>query len=239
MNRTLVAPAVAASAPAPLGIAGVSLAWCLRTAGHLTLAGLPVLAITADVLGWVPLRVIAVDVLLPLTVALTLVVIVRPHPSESVLAAGFVTGLVACAAYDAFRLPTIYEFHLWGDFFGAVGGWATNEPSNFLVGYLWRYLGDGGGIAVTFFAVAATIGLHRRSRRQVMVAAIAFGVCPVWSGLVLTDLLAQPGHELFPLTAVTLTLSLVGHLIYGAGLGVGFWLSRDLVASRWPYGGSL
>ena len=36
----------------------------------------------------------------------------------------FAWDVVACAAYDLFRLPSIHVFHLWGDFFGRIGGWA-------------------------------------------------------------------------------------------------------------------
>ena len=111
---------------------------------------------------------------------------------------GFLWGLIACACYDAFRLPTIYVAHWWDDFFGTVGGWATGSESNFFVGYLWRYVGDGGGIAVSFFALAATVGAAAWPRRQVLALAIGYAVCPVWTGLVLTDLLAPAGRQSVP-----------------------------------------
>jgi hypothetical protein len=147
--------------------------------------------------------------------------------------AGFLWGVLACAGYDAFRLPTIYAAHWWNDFFGSVGGWATASRSSFLVGYVWRYAGDGGGIAVVFFALAATLGAARWRTRTTIVFAVGYAVCPVWSGLVLTDLLAPGGRELFALSATTLVLSLVGHLIYGAILGLGYYKSRRL-ESYWP-----
>jgi hypothetical protein len=140
--------------------------------------------------------------------------------------AGFTWGLVACAGYDCFRLPTVYVFHLWGDFFGRVGGRATGTSSNYLAGYLWRYLGDGAGIGVVVFILAAAIGIASWPRRRVVGFTIAFAVFPVWTGLVLTDGLAPAGRALFPLTATTLTLSLAGHLIYGAVLGYGLWASQ-------------
>ncbi|MGO9975085.1 MAG: hypothetical protein ACLP01_20235 [Solirubrobacteraceae bacterium] len=172
-------------------------------------------------------------VLLPLLLALAALVLGRPHASDRLLFAGFLWGLVACAGYDALRLPTIYAFHWWNDFFGSVGGWATDSKSNFLVGYLWRYVGDGGGIAVAFFALAATLGARAWSRRSVIGFGVAYGVFPVWTGLILTELLAPRGHELFPLSPTTLVLSLDGHLIYGALIGLGYWKSRHLEA-HWP-----
>jgi hypothetical protein len=95
-------------------------------------------------------------------------------------------------------------------------------------------MGDGGGIAVAFFALAATLGAASWSRRTTMAAAVAYAVCPVWTGLILTDLLAPQGRHLFPLTLTTLTLSLVGHLIYGAIMGLGYWRSHHLEAF-WPF----
>jgi hypothetical protein len=208
--------------------------WHGRQMLHLAVASIPVLAISAHVFWSVSLLTVAVAALLPLIAALAALVMTRPHFSDRLVLAGFIWGMVACAGYDAFRLPTVYAAHWWPDFFGSVGGWATGTHSSFLVGYLWRYIGDGGGIAVAFFALAATLGAASWSRRTIMAAAVAYAVCPVWTGLILTDFLAPHGRELFPLTLTTLTLGLVGHLIYGAIMGLGYWHSRPLEAF-WPF----
>ena len=39
---------------------------------------------------------------------------------------------------------------------------------------------------------------------------------------------------MFPLTATTVSLSLIGHLIFGLVLGLGFWHSRG-VGRYWPW----
>ena len=140
--------------------------WHARQALHLSVASLPVLAISAHVFWSVSLLTVAVAGLLPLIVVLAALVMTRPHLSDRLVLAGFIWGVVACAGYDAFRLPTIYAAHWWPDFFGTVGGSATGTNSSFLVGYLWRYIGDGGGIAVAFFALAATLGAASWSRRR-------------------------------------------------------------------------
>jgi hypothetical protein len=207
--------------------------WHARLAVHLALASVPVLAISAHVFWSLSLLTVAWAVLLPLAVGLGALVVRRPYGSDRLLLAGFLWGVLACAGYDAFRLPTIYAAHWWTDFFGSVGGWATASRSSYLVGYLWRYAGDGGGIAVAFFALAATLGAARWPTRTTIVVAVGYAVSPVWSGLVLTDLLAPGGRELFTLSATTLLLSLVGHLIYGAILGFGYCKSRRLEAF-WP-----
>ena len=217
---------------APVG-ASPGLQWYVRLQLHLALASIPVLAISAHVFWSVSLRTVALAVLLPLLVALAVIVVMRPDASDRLLLAGFLWGLLACLAYDAFRLPTIYGFHWWKDFFGAVGGWATGTRSSFLVGYLWRYVGDGGGIAVAFFALAGTLGAGAWPKRRAIGLAVGYAVFPVWTGLVITDLLAPRGRQLFPLSPATLALSLGGHLMYGLVLGIGYLSSRDL-EMVWP-----
>jgi hypothetical protein len=207
--------------------------WLARLGLHLALASVPVLAISANVFGWVSLRTVAIGFLLPVLVVTGLVTTREPHPSDRLMLVGFTWGLLACAGYDAFRLPSIYVTHLWGDFFGAVGGWATGTSSNFLVGYVWRYAGDGAGIGVAFFAVAATMRAGAWPYKRVVGAAVAYAVCPVWAGLIVTDLMAPAGRQLFPLTVTTVSLSLIGHLIYGTILGHGYWLSRRH-EQHWP-----
>lgn len=207
--------------------------WTLRVGLHMAIATIPVMAISVHVFGWVSLHTVAIYVMPPLLAAVAALVLARPDRSDRVVLAGFLWGLLACAGYDAFRLPSIYGFHLWNDFFGSVGGWAMGSQTNYLMGYLWRYVGDGGGIAVAFFALAATLRIASWSRRWVLTFAVGYGVCPVWAGLILTDLFAPKGRELFPLSATTLVLSLIGHLIYGLILGYGYWASRAQ-ESLWP-----
>jgi hypothetical protein len=216
--------------PNPERAATLARFWLVvRIAIHVSLASLPVLGISAEVFGLLSLYNLAIYVLLPLVGLTAAMAVFAPDRFDLIVLSGFIWGLIACAAYDAFRLPTIYIGHLWSDFFGLVGGWATNGRPNFTVGYLWRYFGDGGGIAVPFFIEAALFRLcERMTARGVIAVAIAYAVCPVWAGLILTDKFAPAGHALFPLTPVTLVLSLAGHLIYGTVLGIGCWHSRHL-----------
>lgn len=194
---------------------------------YLVLASTPLLAISGEVFGVVSLRAVSTLFLFPVLAVVAVLVIFKPAGIDRTALAGFAWGMVACAGYDLFRLPNVYVFHLWGDFFGRIGGWATGTPSNYLAGYLWRYLGDGAGIGVVIFLQAAIIGVSSWPRRRVVGFTVAFAVCPVWTGLVLTDGLAPAGRALFPLNATTLALSLAGHLIYGAILGYGLWASQN------------
>jgi len=192
---------------------------------YLVLASTPLLAVSGEVFGVVSLRAVSSEFLFPLLAILAVLVVLKPDGIDRTAFAGFAWGLAACAGYDSFRLPTVYVSRLWGDFFGRIGGWATGTSSDYLAGYLWRYLGDGAGIGVVVFILAAALGAASWPRRHVIGFTVAFAVCPVWTGLVLTDALAPAGRALFPLNATTLILSLAGHLIYGAILGWGLWAS--------------
>ena len=53
-----------------------------------------------------------------------------------------------------------------GDFIPVMGSWVTGEPDtagSAAVGYVWRYIGDGGGLGVAFFVVAFALGIDRWS----------------------------------------------------------------------------
>ena len=210
-----------------------------RVALHVLLAALPLLAISAHVFGLVPMQLSAALLVIPLATTLAVLTAFDPHPGDRVIVHGLAWGVLACATYDVFRLDTVYMLGLWGDFIPTMGTWIIGRPDDLaggaVVGYLWRYIGDGGGIGLTFFVVASVFGLQRLSRAQVVLAAVGFAVAPVWAGLIGTVALAPRGEELmFPLTPITVTLSLVGHLIFGLVLGLGFWHSRGAQA-HWPW----
>src|SRR5579859_2854815 len=107
---------------------------------YLVAASTPLLAISGEVFGVVSLRTVSAVVLFPVLAILAVLVIVKPAGIDRTARAGFAWGVAACAGYDLFRLHAVYVFHLWGDFFGRIGGWATGTGSDYLAGYLWRYL---------------------------------------------------------------------------------------------------
>ena len=156
------------------GSAPVSRAGLLRVGLHLLLAALPLLAISAHVFGLITMNWSAALLVVPLATAIVALTIFAPHPEERVILHGFVWGMVACALYDVFRLDTVYMLGWWADFIPTMGTWiigdGASKTAGAWVGYLWRYLGDGGGIGVTFFVGAAFLGLHRRPPRQVVAA---------------------------------------------------------------------
>jgi hypothetical protein len=206
---------------------------------HLVLAAVPLLAISAQVFGLFSMRSATALIVIPLAVLVILISVFAFRASDRIIVSGFLWGVVACIVYDAFRLDTVYMLGWWDDFIPRMGSWITGgEPGSWagaVVGYGWRYIGDGGGIGITFFVLAVAFGLGRRTRTDAVLAAVAFAVFPVWTGLIATVAFAPRGQEMmFPLTVTTVTLSLIGHLIFGVVLGLGFWRARA-VQHLWPW----
>ena len=199
----------------------------LRLGLHLVVAALPLLAISAHVFGVAPMHLTAGVVVVPLTLVVLLLGLFAPVPEDRLVLAGVVWGVLATLVYDAVRLDTVYLLGLWGDFIPTVGTWivdvdAGSSVVGAIVGYLWRWVGDGGGIGVAFFVLVAATGLRRWGQRATVTAAVVFAVFPVWTGLVATVAIAPRGEQqMFPLTVTTVSLSLLGHLVFGLVLGLG------------------
>lgn len=216
----------------------------LRLGLHLLVAALPLLAISAHVFGIAPMNVTAGLLVVPLTLVTLLLGVFSPSGEERLLLSGAMWGVLATLVYDAVRLDTVYLLGWWGDFIPRVGTWILGPGSaadagssvvGAVVGYLWRYVGDGGGIGVAFFVLVAATGLRRWGERATVAASVTFAVFPVWTGLVATVALAPRGQQqMFPLTPATVLLSLVGHLVFGLVLGLGCARCRRL-EEYWPW----
>lgn len=213
----------------------------VRVGLHLVLAALPLLTISAHVFGLVPMHVSAGLVVVPLLLTVGLLTLFAPAGVERLIGHGALWGAAATGVYDVVRLDTVYLLGWWDDFIPTMGTWILDtDPAApglgaGIVGYVWRYAGDGGGIGVTFFVLAAATGLHRRGTRPTVGAAVVFAVMPVWAGLIGTVALAPRGESLmFPLTPTTVALSLVGHLVFGLVLGLGCARCGDL-GRLWPW----
>jgi hypothetical protein len=100
---------------------------------------------------------------------------------------------------------------LWHDFIPTIGRLALNDQAASRVwGYGYRFLYDGGAMAVTF----VMLPLPRR-----WTSGVVFGVaiCLAVIATLLSSARAQA--LLFPLTPTTALAALGGHLIYGSTLG--------------------
>lgn len=172
---------------------------------------LPVTLIAATAFGVAGLRELALLLLLPALAAIAVVLVCRPAWAPMALRA-LAAGIVATALYDAFRGSFIVLGSMQ-DPIPHIGAALGLDPA-WLFGYLWRYLGNGGGMAIAFFA----LGL--RGVRM----GVAYGLF-VCSGLLFVLVFAPYGEQmLFPLNATTVVMAVGGHIIYGATLG---WISSS------------
>ncbi|MGE2721573.1 hypothetical protein [Mycolicibacterium celeriflavum] len=203
------------------------------------LASMPILGISVDVFGLVPQNVTSVVVIV-LCAVLGALIAFAPHRIDIFVGRGLIAGMVACIVYDAARLFAVHVLGLMGDFIPVMGSFVTGEPDtagSAAVGYVWRYIGDGGGLGVAFFVVAFALGIDRWKNVHAVLASVAFAVFPTWAGLMATVALAPRGEEMmFPLNAATVTITLVGHLIFGLVLGLAFLKApRGRDRSEWPW----
>jgi hypothetical protein len=177
-------------------------------------------------IGWLPLDIAAYILIWPSLVTWLVLGILYPKYGKLALK-GFAIGMLACLFYDSMRFVTI-ALGLWGDFIPKIGMMLlhTDKPS-WVIGYIWRYIGDGGFMCVTFI-----MGYHLlKPKLDVRIAALSFGIA-IWLCLMGTILLAPHGTEtLFPLTPITFSLSLLGHIIYGLSIG---FLYRIFIDKRVP-----
>jgi hypothetical protein len=205
----------------------------------LLLSAMPILAIPVDVFGLVPQSTTSIVLIVLLAVLATFMVF-APHRIDMIVGRGLIAGMVACIVYDGARLFAVHVLGLMGDFIPVMGAFVTHEPDtagSAAVGYVWRYLGDAGGLGVAFFVVAFALGIDRWSNVKAVLAAVTFAVFPTWTGLIGTVAIAPRGEEMmFPLNSATFTITLVGHVIFGFFLGLAFLKAPRGGAHRdWPW----
>jgi|EndMetStandDraft_6_1072998.scaffolds.fasta_scaffold01359_5 hypothetical protein len=205
----------------------------------LVLASMPILGISVDVSGLVSQSTTSVAVIV-LSAVLGTLVVFAPHRTDMIVGRGLIAGMVACIVYDGARLFAVHVLGLMGDFIPVMGSFVTGEPDtagSAAVGYIWRYVGDAGGLGVAFFIVAFALGIDRWKNVYAVLASVAFAVFPTWAGLMATVALLPRGEEMmFPLNLATVTITLVGHLIFGLVLGLAFLKApRGRDRSDWPW----
>lgn len=169
--------------------------------------GTPVTLIAATAFGISDLRTLATHVLLPVIVAASFVMSIDRRISR-LLPIAVASGLAATLLYDSFRFAFLALGLMHGDPIPHIGV-ALNLHPAWLVGYVWRYFGNGTGLALAFLA----LGL--RGVR----AGVNYGLV-VCSGLLVTLAVSPYGQQmLFALTPTTVVMAVGGHIIYGAVLG--------------------
>jgi hypothetical protein len=168
----------------------------------------PVTLVAATAFGVSDLRALATYVLLPM-VAVVAILMAAHREARRLLAVAVVTGVLATGVYDAYRFAFLASGLMHRDPIPHIGA-ALHLHPDWVFGYLWRYLGNGTGLALAFVA-AGFRGVR---------AGLCYGLF-VCAGLILTLAVAPYGQQmLFELSPITLVMAIGGHLLYGAVLGL-------------------
>lgn len=188
----------------------------------------PIVSLALAVFGVVPLHLGGRWIVLPaILIALALGFVF--HEYTGVLLRGLLLGIAAVFIYDLIcRFPFI-AIGVWRDFIPRIGDQLLNrENVHWSVGYLWRYLGNGGGMGLAFYAAYPLV----RQRVKPLKAGVIYGL-GIFCCLLATIYLAPAGKSyLFAPTPATAMLGLLGHIIYGTVLGYGTKQSLSLVLEQ-------
>jgi len=170
----------------------------------------PIGALCISLFGILPLHLGTRFIVLPAALACIVLAFISPPWGRRALA-GFLAGVVATAAYDATRLTLVWA-GVWSDFIPPLGRLALmDQAASPIWGYAWRFLGNGGGMGLTFAMLP-----WRGSRAGMLYG--AFICCCLYATLIFAP---HAQDTMFRLTPITAAAAMVGHLDYGGVLG---WL---------------
>jgi hypothetical protein len=179
--------------------------------GRLAIAGagfVPVTLIASSAFDVAELRTLAIRVLIPVLAAGALALAVG-RLNARLLGFAVVAGVISTLLYDSFRFAFMAAGWIQTDPIPHIGDGLHLEPE-WVVGYLWRYLGNGTGLALAFVALGLR-GLRSG-------ALYGLFVC---GGLLFTLVASPYGTTmLFALTPATVVMAIGGHVIYGVALGL-------------------
>lgn len=127
---------------------------------------------------------------------------------------GWISGIVAVALYDVSRVPFILAG--WADFIPHITSWLTGSDDHaYLIGYAWRYIGNGGGLGIVFFLLADHFGW----KKYIVSNGVSFGLL-VFAGLVGLLIFMPESHKLmFEVKPLSFFGGMIGHIVYGCVLG--------------------
>lgn len=184
------------------------LMWFVALSGFL-----PVLSIVMHCAGLMPLRICLLAIVLPAFGIVTVFGIKIPALGR-VMLLGWAAGVIAVALYDISRVPFI--LFGWSDFIPKIGAWltTTRDPDP-LIGYLWRYVGNGGGMGTAFFVLL----YHFQPAIRFLFIGLVYGLGIFVSLMCVLVVFKEAQEMMFRITPFTFTGSLIGHGIYGLALG--------------------
>lgn len=185
----------------------------------------PITSLALSTFNFIPLHISGPYIVLPSILGAFVLLAIYPQYSRT-MARGFTIGLAAVFLYDLIcRFPFIAA-GIWSDFIPKIGNYLLNRQHvHWSVGYLWRYIGNGGGMGLSFYAI------YPFFRKQItpLRAGVIYGLI-IFCCLLGTVYLSPSGRTyLFAPTFITGYLGLLGHIVYGFVLGYG---TRQFPAER-------
>lgn len=185
----------------------------------------PIMALALSIMGFSTLPFAALVLVIPAVGFAIGLSYYRPGYGR-LMRHGFLMGIIAVTCYDCVRIP--FTMAGWmNDFMPRIGGMLIDDRNHHaLIGYLWRYIGNGGGMGMAFVCAFAllkpclTESLQARMTPSLTkLIGMGFGVF-VWACLIATLKISdQDENSLFVISPTSLLLSLIGHLVFGYTLG--------------------
>ncbi len=208
-------PSVARALRNRLGSLGISTAEVVTRLMFLAGGFVTILGIVGHVSGAIPLHLWGPFVVFPVAVLLVAVGVIFPKVGKIALC-GWLAGLLAVLLYDCSRMPFVFA-GIMHDFIPGIGDWLLQrEGVHPIVGYAWRFAGNGGGMGVSYAIILSF--LHPRGRAAFW--GVVYGLW-IFCNLLATLLFVPDATTfLFPITAVNFGIGLLGHVVYGVVLGL-------------------
>lgn len=127
---------------------------------------------------------------------------------------GWISGIIAVALYDLSRVPFILAG--WADFIPHISAWLTDSnESSYLIGYTWRYAGNGGGLGIVFFLLANHFGW----KKYIVSNGVSYGLLVFASLVALLMIFPNAQKMMFEITPLSFFGGMIGHVVYGYVLG--------------------
>lgn len=174
---------------------------------------LPVTCIALHCLDLIPLAYGGLFLVLP-SLWISMLYAIHDERIMQLVFHGWISGIVAVTFYDLSRIPFVYLG--WDDFIPNISTWLMpSGERSALVGYTWRYIGNGGGLGISFFMLGELLNM----RKNPVGSGVTFGMF-VFAGL-LSLLVFYPQSQklMFEITPVAFFGGLTGHIVYGWVVG--------------------
>ncbi len=180
----------------------------------------PIIALALSLMEMTTLPIASLILVIP-AIAIAIFLSCCNHRYGRLMRHGYWMGIIAVTCYDCVRIPFLMAGWM-DDFIPRIGLMLVGDSAHHaVVGYLWRYLGNGAGMGMAFVSAFSLFRQRFLVLRLLgeLKSALLFGLF-VWACLIATIKISPNGEDImFVITPGALLLSLIGHLVFGYTLG--------------------